>query len=154
MKNGTFAAIEHVAGAAACAAVLLFTSRIVQAGSAAASWLIDRLASDGTVAFMEFDVQAPVSGMLLAIVVVGIGIASFDFLVRRGLLRPWVPPLAVFGLTCSALTLALAPSETGWRGAATVGTGLGLVLASAFAAWWFTSRAIRRLRGQVAGDVQ
>jgi hypothetical protein len=50
------------------------------------------------------------------------------------------------GVSVSALTFLMIGPETDWSFATIMGTGLGLIVSLAFAAWWMTIRLLSRLR--------
>jgi hypothetical protein len=110
------------------------------------TWLVNALGGGVSLGFMLLEGHGSVWSVLGGLALIGGVVVGFDELVRRDFIRPWVPPLAVFGFACAAFTLLIANQDTEWREAAIMGTGLGAVVGCAFSAWWCGAAGTSRMR--------
>jgi hypothetical protein len=115
------------------------------------TWLVNALGGGVSLGFMLFEGHGSVWSVLGGLAFIGGVVVGFDELVRGDLIRPWVPPLAVFGFACAAFTLLIADQDPEWREAAITGAALGAVVGCAFRAWWCGAAGTSRMRHARAG---
>jgi hypothetical protein len=141
-----FGTFEHLAGAASAAVVLTFTEEIANAATEATTWLLALFGGSSTLGFIHFERHGSLLAVGAGVVVLGLVVAGADALVRRGRVPVWLPPLAVFALAMSALTVTLNGPEIGMWSATVMGAGLAAVIAASFTAWWLVAICVSRLR--------
>lgn len=146
MKRPAFALVAHGVGALLCLGVLALAAPIASAGASATSWLFALVAGSDERHFFVMGGDGAPWGLAVGVPLVGAVVAGCDALVRRGLVRAWVPPLAVLGLASASVALLVARSEGDGQAAAIVGASFGLVVGLAFAAWWCAGLAMARFR--------
>jgi hypothetical protein len=140
-----FGVIEHLAGGTLALVVFMFTVPIATALSDSVAWAAERLSADGSIGFVVFELNVSIWWPLSGMVLLGLLVAGFDGLAGRQLIGPCVPPLAVLAFALGGFAL-LAGGDMGWQGRASIGGGLGGVVALAFAVWWLAALGIARWR--------
>jgi hypothetical protein len=138
--------VAHGVGALLCLGVLALAGPIASAGASATSWLFALSGGSDERHFLVMVGDGAPWDRAVGVLLVGAVVAGCDALVRRGLVRAWVPPLAVLGLASASVALLVVRSEGDGRAAATVGASFGLVVGLAFAVWWCAGLSIARLR--------